>query len=174
MGYDKVPDLKMPLPGPKTLEKLERLGVRTIGDLAVLDERIVVGALGQASGAHLLALSRAHDERPVEVGRDPKSIGHEETYPHDLFTHEELERELVRLSDAVASRCSSRRTRGARRGDAAPPAEWCGRRIHVITSRPFAQQSRLPGVRAPASARFRSWLRSRRAELPGPGSLPGA
>lgn len=95
--------------GPKTLEKLERLGVRTIGDLAVLDERIVVGALGQASGAHLLALSRAQDERPVEVDRDPKSVGHEETYPHDLYVHEDLERELVRLSDAVASRLRKHR-----------------------------------------------------------------
>lgn len=90
--------------GPKTLEKLERLGVRSIGDLAQLDERIVVGALGQASGRHLLALAHARDDRPVEVERDPKSIGHEETYPHDLHAHDELERELVRLADAVASR----------------------------------------------------------------------
>lgn len=90
--------------GPKTLEKLDRLGIRTIGDLAALDERIVVGALGPASGAHLLALSHARDDRPVEVERDPKSIGHEETYPHDLHDHDDLERELVRLSDAVAGR----------------------------------------------------------------------
>jgi DNA polymerase-4 len=93
--------------GPKTLEKLERLGVRTIGDLAALDERIVVGALGRASGRHLLALAHAQDDRPVEVERDPKSIGHEETYPHDLHDHDDLERELVRLSDAVASRLRS-------------------------------------------------------------------
>ena len=90
--------------GPKTLERLERLGVRTIGDLAVLDERVVVGALGPASGKHLLALAHARDDRPVEVERDPKSIGHEETYPHDLHEHAELERELVRLADAVSSR----------------------------------------------------------------------
>lgn len=90
--------------GPKTFEKLDRLGVKTIGDLSRLDERVVVGALGRASGSHLLALSKAIDDRPVEVERDPKSIGHEETYPHDLHGHVELERELVRLSDAVASR----------------------------------------------------------------------
>jgi DNA polymerase IV len=90
--------------GPVTLEKLERLGIRTVGDLAELDERTVIGALGRASGTHLLALANAHDDRPVEVDRDPKSIGHEETYPHDLFDLAELERELVRLADAVASR----------------------------------------------------------------------
>jgi DNA polymerase-4 len=90
--------------GPVTLEKLERLGIRTVGDLAELDERTVIGALGRASGIHLLALSNALDDRPVDVDRDPKSIGHEETYPHDLFDLTELERELVRLSDAVSSR----------------------------------------------------------------------
>jgi DNA polymerase-4 len=90
--------------GPVTLEKLERLGIRTVGDLAGLDERTVVSALGQASGTHLLALANAIDDRPVEVDRDPKSIGHEETYPHDLHDLVDLERELVRLADAVSSR----------------------------------------------------------------------
>lgn len=90
--------------GPVTLEKLERLGVKTVGDLAELDEPTVVAALGRASGAHLLALSNALDDRPVEVDRDPKSIGHEETYPHDLHDFSDLDRELVRLSDAVSGR----------------------------------------------------------------------
>ena len=90
--------------GPVTLEKLERLGIKTVGDLARLDERTVVNALGQASGTHLLALSNALDDRPIEVDRDPKSIGHEETYPHDLHDADDLERELVRLADAVSGR----------------------------------------------------------------------
>jgi DNA polymerase-4 len=90
--------------GPKTHEKLDRLGVRTIGDLAELPEGTLVAALGPASGQHLLALAKGLDARPVEVERDPKSIGHEETYPHDLHELDDLDRELVRLSDAVASR----------------------------------------------------------------------
>jgi DNA polymerase-4 len=90
--------------GPKTHEKLDRLGVRTIGDLAELPEGTLVAALGPSSGQHLLALSKGLDARPVEVERDPKSIGHEETYPHDLHDLADLDRELVRLSDAVASR----------------------------------------------------------------------
>ena len=44
------------------------------------------------------------DERPVETDREAKSIGHEETYPRDLVEPAELERELARLSDAVAAR----------------------------------------------------------------------
>ncbi|HSH10690.1 MAG TPA: DNA polymerase IV [Ilumatobacter sp.] len=90
--------------GPKTLEKLDRIGVRTVGDLAALDEPTVINSLGRGSGAHLLALANGLDDRPVEVRREAKSIGHEETYPEDVFLPADLERELVRLSDAVSSR----------------------------------------------------------------------
>jgi len=90
--------------GPATLEKLQRFGVRTVGDLSRLGEQTLVHALGKASGRHLFALSRAIDERPVETDRTMKSIGHEETFARDLYGRSELRTELVRLSDAVASR----------------------------------------------------------------------
>ena len=90
--------------GPATLAKLERLAVRTVGDLAALDPAALIAALGAAHGAHLHDLSWARDERPVEVDRDAKSIGHEETYPHDRHTHDELAREVVRLADGVSAR----------------------------------------------------------------------
>jgi len=108
---DKILKFLHPLPvsklwgvGPKTLEKLERLGVRTVGDLAGFDERTVVNSLGRASGVHLVALSNGLDDRPVEVSRGAKSIGHEETYPQDVHELADLERELVRLCDAVSAR----------------------------------------------------------------------
>ena len=108
---DKILEFLHPLPvsrlwgvGPKTLEKLERLGIRSVGDLAALDERTIVNSLGRASGVHLLALSNGLDDRPVETARDVKSIGHEETYPRDVHELAVLERELVRLSDAVSAR----------------------------------------------------------------------
>jgi DNA polymerase-4 len=90
--------------GPATLEKLTRLGVRTVRDLAELDERALMAAVGKAHGRHLHQLALGLDERPVEVDRGLKSIGHEETFSTDRHTHDELHRELVRLSDAVAAR----------------------------------------------------------------------
>ena len=114
---DRILEFLHPLPvsklwgvGPRTLEKLERIGVRTVGDLATLDERTVVTSLGRASGLHLLALSNGHDERPVEVSRSAKSVGHEETYPQDVHELADLERELVRLSDAVSARLRRQHT----------------------------------------------------------------
>jgi DNA polymerase-4 len=90
--------------GPVTLDKLQRLGVRTIGDLAAIGERSVVAAVGRNHGSHLMELAAGHDERQVEPDREVKSIGHEETYDTDLFDLGDLERELVRLADGVATR----------------------------------------------------------------------
>lgn len=90
--------------GPATLAKLQRLGVATVGDLAALGEDVIVGALGKASGSHLSRLSRGEDHRPVEPNREVKSIGHEETFAEDLHDRAQIWREVVRLSDGVASR----------------------------------------------------------------------
>ncbi|WP_421119798.1 DNA polymerase IV [Aquihabitans daechungensis] len=90
--------------GPATLARLERIGVRTVGDLAALPLETVTGALGRASGAHLHALANARDPRPVVPSQAAKSISHEETFARDRFRRDELDVEAVRLSDAVATR----------------------------------------------------------------------
>jgi DNA polymerase-4 len=90
--------------GPATMAKLERLGVRTVGELAALSEDTVVGSLGSAHGRHLHQLAHAVDDRAVEPDLEPKSIGHEETFARDHHQLATLEREAVRMSDAVANR----------------------------------------------------------------------
>jgi DNA polymerase IV len=90
--------------GPATRRRLERFGVVTVGDLAALPLETVVDAVGDAVGRHLHALAWARDDRPVEPGRAAKSVGHEETYEHDRADRAELAREVVRLSDGVATR----------------------------------------------------------------------
>jgi DNA polymerase-4 len=90
--------------GPATLAKLQRMGVLTIADLADLPEENVVAALGRSQGRHLHTLANGRDDRSVEIDRTIKSIGHEETFAHDLHRRDALDRELVGFADAVASR----------------------------------------------------------------------
>lgn len=90
--------------GPKTLARLERIGVRTIGDLAALPEQVVVGVLGRSHGRDLRELAMGHDDRAVVPEQRPRSIGHEETFPRDLEGDEVLRREVLRLADGVARR----------------------------------------------------------------------
>lgn len=90
--------------GPKTQERLERLGVSRIADLATVGEQALVASLGQSQGRHLHRLALGLDDRPVEVDREAKSIGHEETYPSDLHDPAELRSQVVRLADGVAAR----------------------------------------------------------------------
>ncbi|HZP31616.1 MAG TPA: DNA polymerase IV [Acidimicrobiia bacterium] len=99
--------------GPATRRRLARLGVRTVGDLAAVPVDKLVREVGRSHGEHLHALAWNRDERRVEPERRVKSVGHEETFPTDVVDRAELEREVVRLADKVASRlrragCSAR------------------------------------------------------------------
>ena len=90
--------------GPATLTKLDRMGLRTIGDIAAVDEAVLTRALGASLGAHLAALARNDDSRAVVPDRDAKSIGAEETFGRDLRTTHECARELLRVTDRVCER----------------------------------------------------------------------
>ena len=90
--------------GPATLQRLQRLGVERVADLAALPLAALVGAVGDAHGRHLHALAHNHDPRAVEPDRAAKSVGHEETYPVDLSARADLDREVLRLADGVATR----------------------------------------------------------------------
>jgi DNA polymerase IV len=90
--------------GPATLAKLERLGVRTVGDLADLPEPTVIANLGTANGGHLWALAQGIDDRPVQPDQPLKSVGHEETFARDHHSLATLEVEAVRMGESVAAR----------------------------------------------------------------------
>lgn len=91
--------------GPVTLEKLHRIGLQTVGDLAACDLRILQLALGEAHAQHLYDLSHGIDDRVVEPDRAVKSIGSEETFGDDLTDAREVRRNLLRMADTVARRC---------------------------------------------------------------------
>ena len=92
--------------GPATLDRLHRLGIVHVEDLRRIEPAVVAAALGRNQANHLIALSTGSDDRPVEVDRDAKSIGHEETYSHKTCTVRSGDANQPRASctDAVASR----------------------------------------------------------------------
>ncbi len=89
--------------GPATARRLHELGVRTVGDLAALPLDTLVRRLGKASGGHLVTLARGDDPEPVRPDRQTKSIGHEETFSHDLVDPAELEEHALRMAESVAT-----------------------------------------------------------------------
>ncbi|HAS11211.1 MAG TPA: DNA polymerase IV, partial [Acidimicrobiaceae bacterium] len=98
--------------GPRTLEKLHGLGVRTVGQLERLPLEQLVRTLGDAHGRHLHDLAHAVDPRPVVPDQRPKSISHEETFAEDIDDARALHTELVRMADAVARRARHQEVAG--------------------------------------------------------------
>jgi DNA polymerase-4 len=108
---DRILNFLHPLPvnaiwgvGPKTAETLERLGLRTVADIANLPRTTLIRALGQASGASLYELAWGRDYRDVTPNEPDKSISAAETFAQDLDNPEEILREFLRLTEKAAAR----------------------------------------------------------------------
>jgi DNA polymerase-4 len=89
--------------GPVTGRRLDALGITTVGDIADLPPGALERYLGAALGAHLAALARGDDPRPVVAEQPAKSIGHEETFAADLWDRGQLHGHLMRMVDASAT-----------------------------------------------------------------------
>ena len=108
---DRILNFLHPLPvgaiwgvGPKTAETLERLGLRTVADIANLPRATLIRALGQASGASLYELAWGRDYRDVTPNEPDKSISAAETFAQDIDDPEEILREFLRLTEKAAAR----------------------------------------------------------------------
>lgn len=99
--------------GPVADERLHRLGIETIGQLAALSEPEVANVLGGTVGPALHRLARGIDDRPVAERAEAKQISAESTFPTDLTTLEQL-REAAGPIGEHAHRRLEKDGRGAR------------------------------------------------------------
>ena len=90
--------------GRVTAAKLHDRGLRTVGQVAALDELLLVHLLGRASGRHLHALAHNRDPRPVLTGRRRRSIGSQRALGRRPKSLEEIDATLVAIVDRVARR----------------------------------------------------------------------
>jgi DNA polymerase-4 len=89
--------------GPALARKLAALGITRLADLQALDDRAAFRRLGE-DGPSLARRARGEDARPVDPGRDTKSVSAETTFDSDLSRTEDLERHPWRLSEKLARR----------------------------------------------------------------------
>jgi DNA polymerase-4 len=75
-----------------------------VGDVAAMPHEALERAVGPALAARLGRLANGIDPRDVHTTRAETSIGHENTFHHDLTDPDEIRRELLRLSNNVAVR----------------------------------------------------------------------
>jgi DNA polymerase-4 len=90
--------------GPKTTERLNVLGLQTIGQIATADPAWLARRIGKQAAEHLIALANGIDDRDVESGGMAKSLGRENTFAKDLYDLELMEKELLAFADEVAAR----------------------------------------------------------------------
>lgn len=92
---------KLPGAGPKTCERLESLGINTIGQLGDTPLPSLMAIFGQ-SAYGLQRAAQGISTSPVQTGGMPKSVSRETTFKEDLLNWSEIERVLAYLTERVA------------------------------------------------------------------------
>jgi DNA polymerase-4 len=97
--------------GRVTAEKLHSRGLRTVGQVAALDEDALVEMLGRASGRHLHALAHNRDPRVVRTGRRRGSIGSQRALGRKPTSFAEIDSSVIAIVDRVTRRLRKGRRR---------------------------------------------------------------
>jgi DNA polymerase-4 len=90
--------------GPVTSGKLRARGLVTVGQVAALDEGMLVSLVGRAAGRHLHALAHNRDPRAVRVGVRRRSMGSQRALGRRRRSFAELDETVVAISDRIARR----------------------------------------------------------------------
>lgn len=102
----KLPVSDLLYVGKSTTRKLIKIGIKTIGDLARMDESILISHFGKMGGV-LWAFVNGYDETLVRLENTHapiKSVGNSTTTPRDLESNEDVKIVLYILAESVAAR----------------------------------------------------------------------
>src|ERR1044072_5982095 len=111
--------------GPKTVLRLQRMGIRTLADLRAHDPAALTEAFGPRPGACVPALAprpRCEDETPIAVVHEPKSRSPETTFDVDVADQGEMATHISSLAAELCRRLGSRGVAGVGRGQHRTPA----------------------------------------------------
>ena len=96
-----LPIEKVPGVGQKTRARLEKMGIRTLGDVRRYSERVLCDRLGKY-GRRLAELAAGIDATPVQPRSPHKSVSSEQTFAVDTADHNRLAGLLLQQAEEVA------------------------------------------------------------------------
>lgn len=108
---ERLPVTKFHGIGKVTAEKMKKMGILTGADLKKLTEAELVRRFGK-SGRFFYKIVRGNDDREVIPDRETKSVGAEDTFPHDLNDPKEMLHEIDKLTSVVHDRLQNYRLKG--------------------------------------------------------------
>ena len=97
--------------GPRTREVLAGWDLRTIGELAAFDRRVLESRLGE-HGTDIWERANGIDDGEVQSGHVPKSVGHSHTFDENTLDPSKIESTLLGLSEGVGRRLRDHALRG--------------------------------------------------------------
>jgi DNA polymerase-4 len=106
-----LPVGKVPGVGKKTVGRLEKLKVITLGDLLTLPETVLLKAVGKFA-CTLVEFAKGMDDSPVVLHTDAKSISSEETFEENTSDFDVLRKELLVQAEEVGRRLRRDELRG--------------------------------------------------------------
>lgn len=99
-----LPVRKLPGVGPKTEAYLKKIGINTIGELALQPIEELIRHFGNSYGHYLYKASSGIDESPLITYWEPKSMSRETTFQTDTNSWQTVAKNLATLTKEVVDR----------------------------------------------------------------------
>ncbi|HEX6689380.1 MAG TPA: DNA polymerase IV [Solirubrobacterales bacterium] len=119
--------------GPKTVVKLERMGIHNLAELRGHDPIALERAFGPRMGRWLPARARFEDETPISVVREIRSQSTEITFDVDVADQVEMAQHIASLAKELCRRLRSRDLEGKTIGIKVRLDDWTNvTRAHTV------------------------------------------
>ncbi|MGB7684410.1 MAG: DNA polymerase IV [Solirubrobacterales bacterium] len=133
--------------GPKTVARLESMGIHTLAELRTRERPELEASFGPRSGAWLHARGQLRDETPIVTVHETKSQSTEITFDVDIGDSAELESHLSELSAELCRRLRKRELEGRTIGVKVRLDDW----TNVTRSHTLEQPTNDPAVVGPVA-----------------------
>jgi len=127
------PPALVPGIGPKTVLKLQKMGIETLAELRAHDPAALKQAFGPRMGGWLQARARFEDETPIAVVHETKSQSAETTFDIDVADQGEMATHVASLAGELCRRLRSRGLEGRTIGIKVRLDDWTNvSRSHTV------------------------------------------